>query len=96
MRWEREHEGGHIVKTHWGDKIDTEKQVFDAHYAFTVTHADGTTERVEDDLRLKYYYEEQLREYLSAAGLVIKEEYGWYDKTPIADNRELIFVCGRN
>jgi|GEM_PF-141046 len=96
MRWESTDEAGqHVARFDRGDKIDENKQVIDVHYTYTITRGDGAVEQVEDDLHLKYYYEEQLREMLEEEGFVIHEAFGWYDKTPVENNRELIFVCGR-
>ena len=95
VQWERDDAGRHIVKMHSGDRIDTDAQVLDVHYAFAITNASGITEHVTDDLRLKYYYEEQLRALLAEEGFVIYEAFGWYDKSSVEGNRELIFICGR-
>lgn len=51
--------------------------------------------RIEEDLKLKYYYYDQLVKHLEEAGFSIEEEYGWYDKSDIENGRELIFVCKR-
>ncbi|WP_158220022.1 hypothetical protein [Tissierella sp. P1] len=51
--------------------------------------------RLEEHLKLKYYYHDQITKYLTDAGFSIEEEYGWYDKSDITSGRELIFVCKR-
>ena len=96
IQWERHDEqtGNYVVKKHWGDRIDTENQVIYPHFAFEVTYPDGRTERIVDDLALKYYYSSQLRSVIDKAGMEIAEEYSWYDKTP-PGGREIIFVCRR-
>lgn len=98
IQWETidENTGCSIVKKHWGDKIDTQNQIIYPHYAFEITHPNGKFERIEDDLKLKYYYYDQLKEYLINGRLEIVEEYGWYDRTNIKDGRELILVCRKN
>jgi SAM-dependent methyltransferase len=97
VQWETvdESTGCKIAKKTWGDKIDMENQVIYPHYAFEIIHSDGSFERIEDDLKLKYYYYHQLKSYIINAGLTIVEEYGWYDKSDIENGRELIFVCGK-
>lgn len=52
----------------------------------------GRYERVTDDLALKYYFYDQMKDLLTGSGFEILEEYGWYDKSVIQNNRELIFV----
>ena len=97
VQWERldEKSGNYVVKKHWGDRIDTANRVIYPHFAFEVTYPDGKTERITDDLSLKYYYYDQLRTVIEKAGMEITEEYSWYDKAPIG-GREIIFVCKRN
>jgi len=96
VQWERMDEatGNYVVKKHWGDKIDTENQVIYPHFAFEVTYPDGRTERITDDLKLKYYYTDQLRAAVEKAGMEVAEEYSWYDKAP-PGGREIIFICRR-
>ncbi len=96
VQWERvdEKTGNYVVKKHWGDKIDVKNQVIYPHFAYEVTDSSGNTERYTEDLRLKYYYENQLAEVVTKAGFKIIERFGWYDKRSIEEaNRELIFVC---
>lgn len=97
IQWERHDEisGCHVVKTHWGDRIDLENQIIYPHFAYEVRRPDGSVERTTDDLALKYYYQEQLADRLGSAGFVVTEGYGWYDKSSIEEGRELILVCKR-
>lgn len=96
VQWERldEKTGNYVVKKHWGDKIDIKNQVIYPHFAFEVTYPDGKTQRIVDNLSLKYYYNDQLRNVVEIAGMEVTEEYSWYDKTP-PGGREIIFVCRR-
>lgn len=50
-------------------------------------------ERLVEDLKLKYYYYDQIVKYIEDAGFEIVNEYGWYDKSNIKNGRELIFIC---
>lgn len=95
IQWETidDNTGDKIVKKHWGDKIDTINQIIFPHFAFEITDNDGNMRRVEEHLKLKYYYYNQIAKYIEDAGLSIVEKYGWYDKSSIEDGRELIFVC---
>ena len=96
VQWERldEQTGNYVVKKHWGNKIDTVNQVIYPHFAFEVTYPDGKTERIVDDLQLKYYFCDQLRAIIENAGMEVIEGYSWYDKSP-PGGREIIFVCRR-
>ncbi|WP_373232202.1 hypothetical protein [Cohnella sp.] len=42
---------------------------------------------------MKYYYVDELRSLLQASGFSIVNEYGYYDRRPISEGPELIFVC---
>lgn len=98
VQWERldETTGNYVVKKHWGDKIDIENQVIYPHFAYEVTDKDGNTSRLTEDLKLKYYYKDQLKFAVQNAGFLVKEKFGWYDKSSLEENRrEIIFVCGR-
>jgi Methyltransferase domain. len=94
VQWEHfdEKTGNHVVKKHWGDKIDTENQIIYPHFVFEITYPNGETKRITDDLKLKYYFSEQLRSVIENAEMKITEEYSWYDKAP-AGGREIIFIC---
>ncbi len=98
IQWERfdEQTGNYIVKKHWGDKIDIENQIIYPHFAYEVTDKDGNISRFIEDLKLKYYYRNQLQSAIEQAGLTIKESFGWYNKTTIEEKwREIIFVSGK-
>jgi len=96
IQWEKfdEKSGRHVVKKVGQDKIDRENQIIYLHFAFEVTYPDKRTERIVDELKLKYYYNAQLRAHVEKAGMEVAEEYSWYDKTP-PGGREIIFVCRR-
>lgn len=95
VQWERldEATGNLVVKKHWGDRIDVKNQIIYPVFAYEVSKTNGVTERFVDHLSLKYYYYMQLKTLLLDAGFHIIDEYGWYDKSPIDNGRELIFVC---
>ncbi|WP_018213538.1 hypothetical protein [Desulfitobacterium hafniense] len=78
-----------------GQRIDVENQIIYPGFAYEVMASNGVVERFADNLALKYYYYEQLTTLLQDAGFRIREEYGWYDKSPIENGRELIFACTR-
>ncbi|BAE85568.1 class I SAM-dependent methyltransferase [Desulfitobacterium hafniense] len=97
VQWERwdDATGSKVVKKHWGQRIDIENQIIYPGFAYEVMANNEVVERFADNLALKYYYYEQLTKLLQDAGFRIRKEYGWYDKTPIENGRELIFVCIR-
>lgn len=95
VQWEtiEEEKGIKIIKKHWGNKIDIQRQIIYPSYAYEILDESEILKRIEENLSLKYYYYEQLKNYLVKNGLRVIEEYGWYDKSSIKDGRELIFVC---
>lgn len=95
VQWETTDKGTglKIVKKHWGSKIDIERQVIYPNFAYEISDKTGSFERIEEKLSLKYYYYQQLKDYLTEKKFEVIEEYGWYDKSDIKNGRELIFVC---
>jgi ubiquinone/menaquinone biosynthesis C-methylase UbiE len=87
--------GAHVRRTHVQRKIDLKNQIIYPDLIYYIIHPDGTKERLAEPLTLKYYFEDQMRTLLLEAGFTIKEEMGYYDKRPISQGPELIFVCGR-
>jgi len=57
------------------------------------TIQDGIEEKIVEPLTLKYCYEEQMRNLLQSNGFKIVEEMGYYDRRPISEGPELIFIC---
>jgi len=96
-QWELldENTGNYVIKKYSQDKIDTQNRVIYITFIYEVKDKAGNISIFEDKLKLKYHYENNLRDILENAGLKIKEKFGWYDKTSIEEaDRELIFVCG--
>jgi SAM-dependent methyltransferase len=85
--------GNMVRRTHIRKKIDPCKQVIYPDLIHYLRKPDGSEEKIVELLELKYFYEPQLRELLLANGFAIAEELGYYDRRPIAEGPELIFVC---
>ena len=96
VQWERRCDttGNYVVKKVLQDKIDIVNRVIYPKFIYEIAASDGQVRRVTDEFKMKYYYYDQLREVLEQAGLAIREEFSWYDKSPIG-GREIIFVCER-
>jgi hypothetical protein len=90
-----EQTGTRIARYECRERIDPERQIIYPYLAYAVTYPDGRTERLVEPLQMKYYYSHQLRAEVEKSGLVIKEEFSWYDKSP-PGGKEIILVCGRN
>ena len=72
---------------------DVENQIIYPELIYYVTDQDGIEEKIVEPLSLKYYYEEQMRNLLQSNGFKIIEEIGYYDRRPISEGPELIFIC---
>lgn len=72
---------------------DVENQIIYPELIYYVTNQDGVEEKIIEPLALKYYYEEQVRNLLQSNGFKIAEEMGYYDRRPISEGPELIFIC---
>lgn len=95
VQWERvdQNKGIKVTKKHEGSKIDMLKQVIYPNSAYEISDKQGTFERIEERMSLKYYYYKQIKDYIVSNRLAVIEEFGWYDKSDIKDGREMIFVC---
>ncbi|WP_019636399.1 class I SAM-dependent methyltransferase [Paenibacillus fonticola] len=82
-----------VRRTHIRRSIDLKKQITYPELIYYIEESDGSVIKHVENLAMKYYYEEQLRELLISSGFTIKEQYGYYDYRPIENGPELIFVC---
>jgi len=89
-----EQTGIRIAQYECREKIDPANQIIYPYLAYDVTYPDGHTERLVEKLQMKYYYSHQLRAEVEKAGLVVVDEFSWYDKSP-PGGREIILVCKR-
>ena len=87
--------GFKVRRTNIARKIDTVNQIIYPQLKYYVTNLEGTEEVFTEDLALRYYYEEQMRNLLLASGFAIAAEMGYYDRRPIEEGPELIFICKR-
>lgn len=73
VQWETvdNDKGIRITKKHRGSKIDVERQIIYANFAYEISSKTGNFERIEEELLLKYYYYQQLKEHLTTNGLEI-------------------------
>jgi SAM-dependent methyltransferase len=71
-------------------RIDLERQVL---YVDLIYRVQGSSEEIVEPLAVSYFYEEQIRALLLEQGLRIVEEFGYFDRRPIAGGPELIFEC---
>ncbi|HWR08602.1 class I SAM-dependent methyltransferase [Sporomusa sp.] len=84
--------GNTVRRTSIRRKIDVEEQIIYPELVYDV-HEQGTIRRLVEPLALKYYYEDQIRNLLTAYGFTIEDEMGYYDGRPISEGPELIFIC---
>ena len=82
-----------VRRTHIRREIDIKNQIIYPELIYYVTNQDGVEKKIVEPLALKYYYEEQMRNLLQSNGFKIVEELGNYDRRPISEGPELIFIC---
>lgn len=82
-----------IVRKEIRDEIDVENQIIYPVLFYYVTDQNGKTKKYTETLSLKYYYEDQIKELLESNRFEIIEEFGYYNKIPIKDGKEIILVC---
>lgn len=79
----------HSIRKHY----DTTLRLLYTEYIYRLYSRDGDIEEYRDPIRLRYFYEEDIKTLLQQAGFIIEEAYGWYDGTPLNEGNEFIFVC---
>jgi SAM-dependent methyltransferase len=81
-----------IIRSTVNHYADTAKKYI--QYKNRITVQENGKESVREDLlTIKYYEYEDITGMLESLGFKIKDEYGYYDKRPIHDGEEMIFVC---
>ena len=89
--------GGEKVTRHSIKKAyDTQKRLLYTDFIYRLFQQDNSVEEHHDSIRLRYFYGDDLRELIKKSGFEIKEEYGWYDRTPVDAGMEFIFLCGKS
>jgi len=71
-------------------RIDLDRQVL---YVDLIYRVAGSKEDIVEPLSISYFYEDQMRALLRASGFRIIEEFGYFDRRPISNGPELIFIC---
>jgi SAM-dependent methyltransferase len=86
--------GKRIIRSTVNHYADTSKKII--KYSNKIKTIENGKETVtEDMLTYKYYEYEDIVGLLKSHNFKIKEEYGYYDKRPIKDGDEMIFVCSK-
>ncbi len=97
IQWEAiNHLNGHkIIKFDEGYKIDIENQIIFVKQTYREESNGQLIQEADDFLKMKYYYNNQLRSLILENSFKIMDSFGWYDKTPIVKGKEMIFVCSK-
>ncbi|MBS1624554.1 MAG: class I SAM-dependent methyltransferase [Bacteroidetes bacterium] len=92
-----EHHRLRFRRTNLNKALDEATQVIHSDSIFYTYDENGNeTQRLVEHLKLKYYYQEQLEKLMNDNGLVVKEVYGYYDRSPVVDtSTEMLLVCGK-
>jgi len=95
VQWEQEdpRTGNYVIKKDVREKIDTVNQIIYPKFIYEIKDKNGNIEKIIEELELKYYYYDQLKNLLEENNFIVTEEYGWYDKSTIVNGRELIMIC---
>jgi len=79
---------GRIVAYHRAEQYN------DIELIYYVTHPDGRKERLTQACPFRYFFRYEVEHLLARCGFVVKELFGNYDKSPLADDSpEMIFVA---
>lgn len=73
--------------------LDTQHQIMHYDDLYRVYQEENAPKEYRDNMHIRYYYGDDLRQRLLEAGFTIKKEFGWYDGSPVEEEQELIFIC---
>jgi SAM-dependent methyltransferase len=73
--------------------IDVNKQLLRVDLIYKITDKHGKKENLIEPLTISYLYEDQIKDLLQSHGFAIEESYGYFDKRPLSEGPEMIFVC---
>lgn len=89
-------EGGEKVTRHSIKKAyDIDKRLLFTDFIYRLYKSDELIGEYHDSIRLRYFYENDIKNLITSSGFTIDEEYGWYDGTPVNEGKEFIFVCSK-
>ncbi|MDR3059355.1 MAG: hypothetical protein LBU84_14610 [Prevotella sp.] len=84
---------GEIIRSVINYHVDTSKKYIQYISKYRIIK-NGNEEVLKDLITVKYYEYNEIVEILKSLHFKIKEEYGYYDKSPIKlGEGEMIFVC---
>lgn len=61
-------------------------------YIYKIFHNEDLISKIEDDFKLGYLFNDQARELFTSVGLEIKNVYGEYDFSVIADENSKMLI----
>lgn len=93
--WEQDFENNHIIKTTKFKKMDKINKVIYLTYTFYIMGINGENDIINDEMELRYYNYEELKDILQNNGFDVVEEYGNYDGLGVQDGDDIIFVCSK-
>jgi len=85
--------GARIRRTQTRGSIDVSAQIIYPTHTYYVSDSSGTESTYVEELAMKYYYEDQIQALLSEAKLDIVQQFGYFDRRPVEEGTELIYLC---
>jgi ubiquinone/menaquinone biosynthesis C-methylase UbiE len=73
--------------------IDPERQTVSVKLIYYVEPVSAPNYAMSEDLKLRYFHPEQAENMLEKNGFHIEDRFGYYDRCPVNENSELIYVC---
>lgn len=73
-------------------QIDRDEQLVYSRY-MVIDESENIKRELFDDNILRYYYLEEICEILKSCGFNVLETYGWFDRSSVENNREIIVVA---
>ncbi|MBD3381750.1 MAG: methyltransferase domain-containing protein [candidate division Zixibacteria bacterium] len=88
-------DGTHVVRTSYNRAVDFNRQIVESDLVYDLTYPAGQSERLLQNLKLKYLFRYEAEHLLARCGYEIEAIYADYDFTPFGDKypSEMIFLA---
>lgn len=90
--YEKKYNDRKITMRYKCSKVDKFEQLVYSRYTI-IDESKNIKRELFDDNVLRYYYIEDICRVLKSCGFNVIETYGWFDRSPLENNREIIIVA---
>ncbi len=89
-------DGRTVRRTARRTAVRQREQVVQIEFNYYIKDRSGAVERLQESFPMRYYFRYEMEHLLARAGFDVAAFFGWYDRTPPAEEpREMIFIARR-